>query len=101
MISNIVSSILGNQGKVLQSEYYTYKSVFPHVAIFPVQNPNNPNVLQNIMLIASKKPMLLTSTNPEFMKSLSTVWKGEVPQNLPILTDNYAPLEYYTMQMFP
>ena len=101
VISNIVSSILGNQGKVLQSEYYTYKSVFPHVAIFPVQNPNNPNVLQNIMLIASKKPMLLTSTNPEFMKSLSTVWKGEVPQNLPILTDNYAPLEYYTMQMFP
>jgi spermidine synthase len=100
VISNVASSILGKQGKVLRAEYYTYKAVFPHVAVFPVSHSTSGLAVQNIMIVASKKPLSLTTTNGEFKKYLETAWQGQIPQDVTILTDDFAPVEYYAMQSF-
>lgn len=99
VITNVASAILGEQGKVLRSEYYTYKTVFPHVAVFPVSYPHNGERVQNNMIVASKKELILSSSNQEFMTYLSSVWGKEIPNDIRILTDEFAPVEYYAMKM--
>ncbi len=99
IITNTVSTIAGDRGKFLRAEYYTYKSVFPYVAIFPISDPQEDLALQNIMIIAAKKPLKLTDKNKKFQSYLSTIWTGDIPNDVPILTDNYAPVEYFAMKM--
>jgi spermidine synthase len=56
VILNIVSSLDGETGQFLRSEYYTFKEVFPQVYLFPTQNKNDTKLMQNIVLIALKDP---------------------------------------------
>ena len=97
VILNIISSIEWEAGQFLQAEYKTYKSIFPQVYIFPVREKNNWNDVQNIILVALK-----SDKKPEFYSSdltlnsyLDHLWKEEIISDLPILTDDYAPVDYY------
>ncbi len=96
-ILNIISSIEGEKGKFLRAEYLTLKSVFPQVYIFPVKEPNNGETLQNIVLVAmkSKRKPIFNNENQELQKYLNNLWKGEVATDVPMLTDDYAPVAYY------
>ena len=98
LILNIGSAILGDLGKFLRAELRTFKEVFPQVYIFPVQQPGNPYALQNVSLIALKTtaPADLIGTTPESKSFLSHRFTDEVPMDIPILTDNYAPVDQYT-----
>lgn len=101
VILNIISTIEGDTGKFLQAQYKTFKEIFPQVYIFPVQYPENEQVLQNIMLVAlkSKQPPTFTNLDPDLNQYLKHLWKNEIPQDIPILTDDFAPVDQYVMKL--
>lgn len=100
VILNIISALEGEGGKFFRAEYATYKNVFPQVYVFPVTSMEDTERVQNIILIAlksDKKPDL-ESNDSELNKYLSHLWKEEIIQDVPVLTDDYAPVDYYIDQ---
>lgn len=97
VIVNIISAMEGRKGEFLRSEYATYKNIFPQVYLFPVQEKKDGNKVQNIILVAlkAKEPPGFYSDVQELNEYLEHLWKKEVPEDLPILTDEYAPVDYY------
>ncbi len=101
VLVNIISAIEGENGKFLRAEYATYKSVFPQVYLIPVRDNSNGLETQNIMLVALKsdvKPLFI-SDDQELNNYLEHLWDKEIDLDVPILTDDYAPVDYYTMKM--
>jgi spermidine synthase len=97
VVVNIPSAINGDKGNFLQAEYETYKSIFPQVYLFLVQDPDDSSLFQNIMLIALKsdnKPVF-NSSNPELNGYLQHLYKEAIITSEAILTDDFAPVEYY------
>lgn len=101
LITNIYSAIQGDKGKFFRAAYATIKSVFPHVYIFPVQNPMQPEELQNLIIIAlkSNRPDKLTSSDPEQNIYLSHYWRYNIDCDIPVLKDEFAPVEYYLAEV--
>ncbi len=100
VLVNIISSISGDKGRFFRAEYETYKKVFPQVYVFPVEDVNSPNKIQNIIMVAFKsnlKPSF-SSDKEEFRSYLSHLWKGEISADMPVLTDDFAPVEHYRRQ---
>lgn len=97
VIVNIISAIEGKKGKFLRAEYATYKSLFPKVYLFPVTNPNSGNAVQNIILIAlkSEKNQVFEDDDQRLNEYLQHLWKKTVDTDIPILTDDFAPVDYY------
>lgn len=97
VIINIISAINGEKGKFLRAEYATYKSVFPQVYLFPVQKEKDEKEVQNIILIALKSDKTQNFDNPdqELNKYLQHLWTKEIDNDMPILTDDFAPVDYY------
>ncbi|MFA5076028.1 MAG: fused MFS/spermidine synthase [Patescibacteria group bacterium] len=102
VIINIASALAGDHGRFLQAEYITYQSVFPQVYLLPVQAPQDSQQLQNIILVALKSNDLPSwqSTDPELNGYLQHLWVEPIADNLPVLVDNYAPVEYYQRSLF-
>jgi spermidine synthase len=97
VIVNIISSIEGESGQFLRAEYATYKCIFPQVFLFPVKDVNDSKKVQNIILIALKtnQEQKFSNTNPILNKYLQHLWKTPVNIDMPILTDDYAPVDFY------
>jgi len=97
VIVNTISAIEGKRGEFLRAEYATYKSIFPQVYLFPVRNREDGLLVQNIMLVAlkSKETPSFTSTDPALNEYLHHLWKQEIKNDLPILTDDFAPVDFY------
>jgi spermidine synthase len=97
VILNIISSIEGETGLFLRAEYKTYKEVFPFVYLFPVYYPNNGKEVQNIILVAvkTKETPVLESNEEEIDNYLKNIWKFKVEDDVPALTDDYAPVDFY------
>ena len=101
VLVNIISAIEGERGKFLRAELATYESVFPRVYLIPVRDNNDGLRVQNIILVALKpdvKP-LFVSDDQELNSYLQNLWTKEIEIDAPILTDDYAPVDYYTMKM--
>lgn len=94
---NLISAIEGDKGKFARAEYATYKEVFPQVFLFAVGNPKDGSENQNIMLVAlkSKNPVTLQSASKETTDFFSKLWKKPIEKDTQILTDDFAPVEYY------
>lgn len=100
-IVNIISSPEGAKSDFLRAEYATYKAVFPQVYVLPVENASDGEFLQNIMLVALKseaKPSF-KSDNPELNSYLGHLWTKEIKTDLPVLTDDFAPVDQYMMKI--
>jgi len=97
VIQNIISSIQWKKSQFLIAEYATYKEIFPQVYIFPVADLKNVDNVQNIILVAlkSKDKQTFDYTWSEFKEHLQHLWKEKINIDKPILTDNYAPVDYY------
>lgn len=97
VVLNTISSIDGEKGEFLRAELATYKNIFPQVYLFPVSSLDNGEVVQNIILVAVKSNIVpsLKSNDIEIGNFLSHLWKKEVASDMPILTDDFAPVEYY------
>jgi len=96
---NLVSTANGNKGKFLQAEYKTYMSVFPQVYLLATEDSKNGDVLQNFILVALKSDAepFFESLDPDFNDYLATLWKENIDNDVPILTDDFAPVEQYVI----
>lgn len=96
-ILNTISAIDGEKGQFFRAELATYKSVFPQVYVFPVNNMTNGSEVQNIMIVALKTKNVpdFKSKDPDINTLLSHLLKRDIVADKPILTDDYAPVEYY------
>lgn len=98
MIFNIPSALGGPMGKSFQAVYKTYKQVFPELRVYAVNDPTNQTMVQNIIMVGFKsKDTIRTTLNddPEINEQLANLWKERLEQNVPILTDDFAPVDYY------
>lgn len=100
VITNIISSIEGEKGKFLRAEYATYKSIFPQVFIFTV-NTDDPKAVQNIMLVGVKSSNEISQKNntDEIQQLLNTQYKKNIPLDMPVITDEYAPIDQYIQHL--
>jgi spermidine synthase len=101
LMTNIYSAIQGDKGKFFRAAYATIKAVFPKVYVFPVQYPLFGEEPQNIIIAALKSnmPPDIIKLDPEMEKYLSHMWKHEIDCDLPVLTDEFAPVEHYLVEV--
>jgi spermidine synthase len=97
VIFNLGSAIKGPGSGFLQAELRTYQRVFPHVYLFKVRPQYTDEHLQNLIIVASKKPSPVTMTNsdPQLADLLSHLYTSDLPLTKNILTDDLAPVEHY------
>lgn len=97
---NVLSSIEGIQGRFLRAELATYRSVFPQVYLFPITDPSDGQKWQNVMFAAFKSADLpsFVSPNETLQKMLTHLWLKKVPDDVPLLTDDFAPVERYMLK---
>lgn len=94
VIVNLISAIEGQESYFLQSEYKTYQEVFPNVALFRLA-PGGKGT-QNLILVASKSNKFSFETDDaELAPLLKNRYEEPLTLNMPILTDDLAPVEYY------
>ena len=96
VIANVIGTVGGDNGRFFRAEYATFKSIFPQVYVFAVKDDKNEAQLQNLMIVAikSKDKPQMTSADEELNGYLKNLWKQPIAE-MPILTDDYAPVEYY------
>lgn len=95
---NLISSLEGYNGLFFQAEYRTLKEIFPEVAVFPLGEGVSSKTVQNIGILASKKPLgeLFELDSTKWQEYQKKLFKGQIEANLPLLSDDYAPADYYT-----
>lgn len=90
---NVIGSVSGDVGKFFRAELATYKAVFPQVEVVLTRN-SNPEALQNLLIVAFKKKQ---SFAPEVAEKF---YRDEIVLDVPVLTDNFAPVEKYMLEFF-
>jgi len=98
VLLNIISSLEGDASLFLRAELATYREVFPYVYVFAVMDPSDRQMVQSTILVAVKsaeKPGW-KSEDPELAEYLLHEVSGLIATDLPVLTDEFAPVDYYT-----
>lgn len=105
VFANVISSLDESNNQFLLSEIKTYKAVFPQVYLLAVQYPEpteeEKKYFQNFMLIGLKSDIKPSWHNSDIELN-SFLSHKIIPDNLQdatILTDEYAPVEYYSTRM--
>ncbi|MFO7615008.1 MAG: fused MFS/spermidine synthase [Bacteroidales bacterium] len=95
---NIISSLDGKASYFLRAELATYRDVFPWVYVFAVTDPEDKHLVQSTLLVAMKSdhPPVLYSDDSELAEYLQHDITDQLVADLPILTDEFAPVDYYT-----
>lgn len=103
VIFNIGSAISGPASHFLRAELATYRSVFAEIHLYKVRSDSADERLQNLMIVACKMQCISeqpSESDVEFegtsvTKLLANRYFGAIPAELPILTDDLAPVERY------
>lgn len=100
VIFNIISGIDGKRGKFLRAEIETFKSVFPQVYLFSVERHGDGEIMQNVIMVASKQKEVFDfkSQDQRLQALLDTKWQKPIDNDMPILTDDFSPVEFYHQQ---
>lgn len=97
VILNLISAVSGEGSHFLQAEYKTYAEIFPRVYFFKVKPDEPDGITQNLILAASKKDGIsLESDDQEIAKLLRNYYAEPIDLTTPVLTDDLAPVEYYS-----
>ena len=101
---NIIGTLEGIDSRLLHSQVKTITSVFDGIKIFPVSTENK-NKRQNIIIIATKGSIAENLQKPsswmqQILSQEVQVSNISTQDNWSIMTDNYAPLEYYDLQHY-
>lgn len=101
VVSNIISSLKGDKALIFEVEYNTYKAVFAKVLVFKVQTGMKETDPQNIILVGFKSKNSSNQITPtaEIKNYLSNLWAGDASLAVPILTDDFAPTDYYLSKL--
>lgn len=81
-LTNIISSLEGENSKFIRAEVNTLKKVFKNVYIVPCNNKDDLEVVQNNMVIATDCDLLLNDN-----------YDIKINENEIILTDDYCPVD--------
>ena len=107
-ILNLVSSLEGKKSLFFQAEYKTLQTIFPQLYIFLTDFPTGDlSKAQNIIIIATKYPERLTKevmlqrASDKQKELLDRLWEKKVviDPNTKILTDDFAPVDYYLSKL--
>ncbi|MEG6550612.1 spermidine synthase, partial [Desulfocurvibacter africanus] len=88
-------------GQLLRAQLATLRQAFTQVLVFPVRSPYSGETVQNLILVAlttAGEPDL-TSADPAMQAMLDQRWTRPIPEDLPPLTDEYAPVDRYALGM--
>lgn len=101
VILNMIGALKWEKSRFIQAEYKTYQQIFPEVFVIPVETSDVYEV-QNIMLIAAKdmEALNLNTGVPFYREWLQKKIYLSLDDNTKVLTDNYAPVDYYTSKLF-
>lgn len=96
VIVNIPGFIEGPEADFIRAEYKTYTSIFDYVNLYPVTY--DPEQFQNIMLVAQRE---ISNEPPiwhdDYYDLIQHKWnKPLYTEDIPVLTDDYAPVDFYT-----
>ncbi len=106
VVSNLISSLVGDTSDLFWAEYKTVAKVFPTLYVFETGKLGS-GWVQNIILVASKDAQALSANDlvkraekipsrdsSELAGFATHLWdQGAARQDLPILTDDYSPVE--------
>jgi len=97
VIFNLGGAISGDASRFLQAELKTYKQVFPRVHLFKVNSANTDDHFQNLIIVALKEKNAsnLQSDDAPTAELLTHLYDQPIPDEIQILTDDLAPVEYY------
>lgn len=108
-ILNVISALEGEKSLLFKAEYKTLSSVFPQLYVFPAYyyNGDNLNLHQNIIIVASKdakrlnREELLSRATARQKELLERFWEKEIElaPGTRILTDDFAPVDYYISKL--
>ena len=91
VITNIISSLEGDDADFIQYEYATYQKVFDEVKIFQVHDIEKQTV-QNLILVGIKgNPTIAEEKREEYAELLQNE-VTDFTTDKEIVTDNYAPI---------
>ncbi len=98
---NMIGAFEGDNSRFVRAEYVTCKSVFPQVYLFAVNSKNDGLLIQSVILVALKsdRKINLDNEDRELTQYLSQLWTRKINTELPILTDDFAPVDFYTLSM--
>ena len=91
VITNIISSVSGDDSDFIKYEYSTYKKVFDDVKVFKVKDAKD-NITQNLILIGFKGDKNIDDNKYEEYKDLLDMELVDFSSDKGISTDNYAPI---------
>ena len=104
VVMNIIANPRGRGARFLSAEFKTVASVFPQAAVFAVRGLEVGDELQNVSIIATKRPVsdaklaqLLDAVAPE--TAAHRIDPATLPQDVPVLTDDFAPVDQYLMDL--
>src|ERR687891_415555 len=110
VVANLISAVTGPSGKIARAFVKTQRRIFPQTYVFAVRRADNvsSDTIQNVIVVATKDKQRLdikeivkraTSLNkglfPESIQDISRAYyDGSLPdQDVPVLTDDYAPTD--------
>jgi spermidine synthase len=108
VMTNTIGSLRGNGSKLFRAIYRTYRSVFPTVAVHPVDAGETSDEQQNLIIVAGEaaepsEAMLQerwrairrrVPTAPDLAGAIRNRVDGSiVVADVPLLTDDYAPTD--------
>lgn len=91
VITNIISSISGDDSDFIKYEYSTYKKVFDDVKVFKVRDVNE-ETTQNLILIGFKGATDIDYSKYEEYRDLLDMELVDFSSDKGISTDDYAPI---------
>jgi spermidine synthase len=98
VLQNIISPIIGDGSAFLRAELATFRHVFPYVYVIAVMNPYDLTGIQSILLVAVKSETepAKEESDPDLAALLLNDVTRLVDNDLPVLTDEFAPVDFYT-----
>ena len=91
VITNIISSLEGNEDEFIKYEYATYKEVFKEVKLFRVRNLED-TTRQNLILIGFKNGENADEDKYEEYKNLLDMEITDFSSDREVVTDHFAPI---------
>ncbi len=100
-VINTISAIEGRPGQLLRAQIATLRQAFEQVLVFPVRELDNGQVVQNVILVALTRAGEpdVNGADPRLRAMLSHRWTRPIPDDVPPLTDEFAPVDRYALGM--
>jgi spermidine synthase len=105
IVSNLISSLVGDTSELFWAEWKTVNEVFPNPDVYQTSR-YGPGWVQNVMLVAgsgtelsgpeleARAGSVASVDSDELASFMENLWEGPADtKDLPILTDDYSPVE--------